>query len=172
MLVSGGGKIQAESSYRVQSEGQLIPGQVFCSGAGTLPFRSIIHAVSSKWSLGQEAATTDLANAVNNVLQSAAAKMIATLAIPAVGAGAYKVPVEVSANTIVETIKGFGDRNPRSGVRGLYLCDIDSQTTKQFVLALRKHYAENDILIGQEKEKATPQVQDRRATPGFLIPAI
>lgn len=172
MLVSGGGQIQAESSYRVQSEGQLTPGQVFCSGAGTLPFRAIIHAVSSKWSSGQEAATTDLANAVNNVLHSAAARMISTLAIPAIGAGAYKVPVEVSANTIVETIKVFGDKNPRSGVRELYLCDIDSQTTKQFVLALKKHYAEKDIVTGQEEEKATPQVLYRRAIPGFLISAM
>lgn len=178
VIISGGRSIQEECTSYVRGgkKPSLEAGEIYCSGAGSLHFRNIIHVVSAKWDIGEEIATGKLSEAVDNALQEADVCGLSSLAIPTIGAGAYNVPVAISARTIVKSIKNFLDSMGVSTVRTLYLCDTSSVATSEFVKALRNTCSNtNDLLWVCQAEKESKEVpvlvktNDRGSNPSALL---
>ena len=154
----------------MHQHGDLHPGDVFCSGAGSLPFAAIMHAVSCKWSQGPEIARANLTSAVTGALAEASSKGLSSVAVPALGTGAYKVPVQVSAEVTVQSVQAFLIREPHGVVREIFLCDVIPDTAQYFIAALQTAYTEEDILTsGSANTPLPPQRQQHAKDPRTLF---
>ncbi|XP_052772563.1 protein mono-ADP-ribosyltransferase PARP14-like [Mya arenaria] len=162
LVQKGGPCIQTECTAFVNTlpQKELTPGSSFCSTAGCLSFSAIIHAVTCRWDKHPEKSARKLLfDAVTSALHKADDKMISSIAIPAIGAGTYKYPVDISTETIVEAVKKFLTTNPHSGVRELYLCDMATDSCMQFVRALETHFNESEIILSNPEYAYTGTIQ-------------
>ena len=140
-------------------QGPLNVGDVFSSSAGNLPSRAIIHAVGPKWKDGNSGEMDALRKAVYNSLQCAAGQRLASVAIPAIGAGTYKLPVARVCDVIVGTVNDFLTEKPRCSIREVYFIDITAATAQGFAEALRGSFKECDFISCKldKSGRSTPQ---------------
>ena len=96
----GGPSIQKE----LDSMGTAKVGDVVITEAGNMKASKIIHAVGPKFL--EEDLEQKLADTVNNVLKKAEASGIKQVALPAMGAGFYGIPLDMCAGTMLRIIKG------------------------------------------------------------------
>jgi len=82
------------------------PGQAVVTPAFGLPNRCIIHCCGPQYKPGRETADI-LAATYWSIFKSAEQNAIDSLAIPAVAAGSYGFPIDVSAQIAIDTIKEF-----------------------------------------------------------------
>ncbi len=101
IAVRGGPEVQKE----VTGMGPLETTQVVVSGAGEMAAKKIIHAVGPRFQ--EEDLEAKLQATVLNCLKAADAKGIKEVAFPAMGAGFYGVPLNVSAQITLGTIKEY-----------------------------------------------------------------
>ncbi|XP_076312046.1 uncharacterized protein LOC143225833 [Tachypleus tridentatus] len=103
----GGNSIQLESTAYVKQHGQLFLSESICLGAGNLFCKHIIHVVGPRWKGGGNGEEESLYSGMYNVLISANKIQARTIALPAVGTGAFGVPEDVCASVIWKAIKHF-----------------------------------------------------------------
>ncbi len=97
----GGASIQKE----LKEAGALEVGQAIVTDAGKLKAKHIVHAVGPVF---QEKDTEGkLRTAIINALKRAEEKGIKQMAFPAMGAGFYGVPLDLSARITLGTIKEY-----------------------------------------------------------------
>jgi O-acetyl-ADP-ribose deacetylase (regulator of RNase III) len=85
----------------------LPPGAAVATTAGRLPARWVIHTVGPVWSPHEDRSTL-LVSCYRASLRVADELGAATVAFPAVSAGAYRWPVDDAARIAVETVRATG----------------------------------------------------------------
>lgn len=102
--------------------------QVVVTGAGKLKANYIVHAVGPRFQ--EEDIEGKLKTTVLNVLKQCDEKGIKQIAMPAMGAGFYGIPIDVCARVMVETITDY--LKNETGIREVILCVLDSREHKPF----------------------------------------
>ena len=126
----GGPAIQKE----LDELAPLATGEVVVTEAGKLKAKYIVNAVGPRF---QEVDIEGkLRTTVANSLRAADNKQIKRLAIPAMGAGFYGIPLPDCARVMVETIKGHLEGN--TGIKEVILCVLDSREYGPLKAALAK----------------------------------
>ena len=85
----------------------LEPGEVLLTSGYRLPAKYVIHTVAPRWSGGNDVEFEVLFNCYANSIELALEKRLSSIAFPALGTGAFGVPVEVSAEAAVRAIAEF-----------------------------------------------------------------
>ena len=80
------------------------------TGAGTLPFKKIIHAVGPVWETGGQLKIDQLKNAVNNSLELAGVLGLQSVAIPAISSGVFGFPRDLCAQCFFEQALTYADK--------------------------------------------------------------
>ena len=115
--VRGGLAVQKE----LQELGPQATGEAVVSTAGNLKAKHIIHAVGPRF---QERDTeAKLQVTVRNVLKRAEENEIRTIALPAMGAGYYGIPADLSARVMLETIRNHLEGE--TGIKEVIICVLD-----------------------------------------------
>jgi O-acetyl-ADP-ribose deacetylase (regulator of RNase III) len=86
---------------------------VLVTGAGRLPARYVIHAVSPIWSGGGKREREALRRVHERVLETAAELGCTSIALPAIGTSAHRFPPEIAASIAVPTVESILEREPR-----------------------------------------------------------
>jgi O-acetyl-ADP-ribose deacetylase len=81
------------------------PGQAKITGGYRLPARHVIHTVGPVWHGGNEGEPETLAACYRHVIAIAAERGLATLAFPAISAGAYGYPPEAAAEIAIREVR-------------------------------------------------------------------
>ena len=98
------------------------------SGSGKLPAEYIIHAVGPRFR--EDDIETKLLATMENCLKRAEEKAISTLAFPAMGAGYYGIPADVSASVMVEALAAH--LSGPTSLREVTICVLDTPQFKAF----------------------------------------
>jgi O-acetyl-ADP-ribose deacetylase (regulator of RNase III) len=85
----------------------LNPGEVLLTSGYRLPAKYVIHTVAPRWSGGDDAEFDVLFTCYAECIGLALKKGLSSIAFPALGTGAFGVPVEVSAEAAVRAIAEF-----------------------------------------------------------------
>ena len=126
----GGASIQKE----LEEKGPLKTGEVVVTGAGKLKSRHIVHAVGPRFQ--EEDMDAKLRTTVLNSLKAADKARIQRLAMPAMGAGFYGVPLGDCARAMVDSIRGYLEGE--TGIEEVILCVLDSREYGPFEAELKK----------------------------------
>lgn len=126
----GGPAIQKE----LDGHGPLATGEVVVTEGGSLKAKHIVHAVGPRFQ--EEEIEDKLRTTVTNCLKAADERQIKKLAMPAMGAGFYGIPLPVCARVMVDTIKSYMEGN--TGIAELTLCVLDSRECGPFKEALAR----------------------------------
>lgn len=103
----GGDIIQDESDLFIKEHGVLESGMVAFTSAGHLSYDAVIHAVGPKMGEGDEQRKIQLA--VSRSLQLCDMHDWKSIAFPAISAGIFGVPIEISARAFFRAITSYWD---------------------------------------------------------------
>lgn len=103
----GGDAIQAESDLFIKEHGMLESGMVAFTTAGHLPYDAVIHAVGPRMGEGHE--QRKIEQAVSRSLQLCDMHEWKSIAFPAISAGIFGVPIDVSARAFFRAITSYWD---------------------------------------------------------------
>ncbi len=130
IAVRGGPRVQQE----LREIGSARPTEAVITSAGEMKAEYIIHAVGPKFQ--EEDTENKLAATIKNALNAAEEKGIKRLALPAMGAGFYGVPIDASAEITIDTVsKHLGNS---SNIKEVTLCMLDSKQFKAYQQRLAK----------------------------------
>lgn len=107
IVQQGGDVIQEESNLFIQEHGMLESGMVAFTSAGRLPYKAIIHAVGPVMGEGDE--QRKIQQAVSRSLQLCDMHDWKSVAFPAISAGIFGVPIELSARAFFRAITSYWD---------------------------------------------------------------
>lgn len=136
-----GTAISARGGPSIQKEladlGPVETGGVVVSGAGKLKAEYIIHAVGPRFQ--EEDIEGKLRTTVRNSLQAAEERGVKRIALPAMGAGFYGIPLDVCARVMIDAIKGYLEGETE--IQEVVICVIDQREYKPFepVMAALSH---------------------------------
>ncbi len=97
--------------------------QVATTTAGNLKAELIIHAVGPRFQ--EPDMEKKLRKTVENVLTEASGKRVKTIAFPPMGAGFYGVPLEMSGQVLVGTIRSFLEKD--TSLEEVIICVLDTR---------------------------------------------
>ena len=117
--VRGGPSIQKELDGR----GPIETGQVVVTKAGDLTANFIIHAVGPRFN--EQDTEGKLRTTVLNSLKAAEEEGAKRVALPAMGAGFYMVPLDLCARVMVESIKSYLEGD--TGISEVIICVMDQR---------------------------------------------
>ena len=129
-------------------------GHAIVTGSGKLPCKKIIHAVGPLWKGGTFGEADTLYDCVfSHILRITLKESMSSVAIPAISAGVFGCPLQVSTSTIVEAVKDFLDEMPRKGsLTEIHLMDNRQEVGQAFVNAVNKHFKILRVAIPPKKE--------------------
>jgi len=116
----GGGIIQDESDQFIKEHGQLESGMVAFTSAGHLPYDAIIHAVGPVMGEGDE--QRKIQQAVARSLQLCDMHDWKSIAFPAISAGIFGVPIEISAKAFYRAITSYWDARADGSPEKVVIC--------------------------------------------------
>jgi O-acetyl-ADP-ribose deacetylase (regulator of RNase III) len=117
--VRGGPTIQEE----LKQFGTLETTEAVISAAGEMKAKFIVHAVGPRFQ--EEDLEKKLAATIQNTLKAADEKGVRNIAFPAMGAGFYGVPLDVSARVTLESIAEFLSRDTH--IERVTVCLLDAR---------------------------------------------
>ena len=153
ILKRGGKTIQDESDDIMKRRRRpLQPGDVEITTRGKLPCKFVVHAVGPRWLKHSEVECRRLLQkAVGKSLNIASQNQAQTIALPAISAGLFGVPVKICAEVLFETVEEFAKAPADLGkVQEIRFVNIDRETTQVFQKEMRKRYG--DVLSGGKVE--------------------
>ncbi|MBW8907168.1 MAG: macro domain-containing protein [Betaproteobacteria bacterium] len=112
---AAGPELQQESDRLVAERGPFPTGSAVVTGAGKLPFKGVIHAVGPRFGEGDE--ETKLVQALTSAFQRAREHGWQSVALPAVSAGIFAVPLDICARAYLKAVQTSGLRNVRLCLR-------------------------------------------------------
>ncbi len=128
IAVRGGPKVQEA----LNGTGPLPVGEAVVTEAGNLKARYIVHAVGPRFQ--EEDLEGRLRTTVQSALRRADEKGVKTLALPAMGAGFYGIPLPVCARVTLEAIHEY--LNGNTGLSEVIVCLNDGREFATFRRAL------------------------------------
>lgn len=127
-----GGAIAVRGGPSVQKEldelGPVEIGQVVVSEAGKLNASFIVHAVGPRFN--EDDMEGKLRTTVLNSLKAAEERGVKRIALPAMGAGFYGVPLDICAKVMVEEIKSYLEGETE--IQEVIICVIDRRELAPF----------------------------------------
>jgi O-acetyl-ADP-ribose deacetylase (regulator of RNase III) len=131
-----GGAISMRGGASIQKElDELAPvgtGEAVVSEAGKLKANYIIHAVGPRFQ--EEETEAKMRMTVESSLRCAEEKAVERLAFPAMGAGYYGVPPDLSAKVMLDVLKNH--LNGNSSLKEVVICVLDTPQYESFEAAL------------------------------------
>jgi len=103
-------------------------GSAVATGAGKMQARFIFHAVGPVWGGGRKDEPDLLRSAIDRCLELAVENDCRSIAFPAISTGVYRYPVDLAAETSLETVRDF-------------LIEHDRPELTRFVLFSDGHYS-------------------------------
>lgn len=128
--IRGGPSIQEE----LKKIGSAKATEAVVTSAGEMKAKYIVHAVGPKFR--EEGIEDKLSLTIRNALKEADKKEITSIALPAMGAGFYGVPIETSAKITLESLREYSQN--KTNIKEVVLCMIDSKQYKAFQERLEK----------------------------------
>jgi O-acetyl-ADP-ribose deacetylase (regulator of RNase III) len=120
-----GTAIQSRGGASIKKEldkiGKIKMGEAVISGAGDMNARHIIHACGPKFQ--EPELEKKLRECVMSSLRAADKAGLKTLAFPPMGTGFYGVPLDLSANVMLDCMKSFLEKG--SSLEEVIICVID-----------------------------------------------
>lgn len=150
IALQGGDIIQAESDLFINEHGSLESGMVALTCAGQLPYKSIVHAVGPKMGEGDEQRKIQLA--VSRSLQLCDMHDWKSIAFPAISAGIFGVPIEISAGAFFLAITSYWDARMDAPPEKVIIC-LTKTNFRPFLDAFREKAFERDGKSGVENKK-------------------
>jgi O-acetyl-ADP-ribose deacetylase (regulator of RNase III) len=122
--------IRAGPTVKQELQGLAQPAasEAVVTAAGKLKARYIIHAVGPRFQ--EEDTEGKLRATVLNSLKRAEEKGIKRLALPAMGAGFYGVPLDLCARVMVEAVQDYLQRE--TGLEEVVICVLDAREYQPF----------------------------------------
>lgn len=131
LLVRAGGRvIQEESIAWVLENGPVSHEKPAYTSAGSLPHRTIIHAVGPVWGSGNE--DEKLGQAIRGSLEVAEQLGLTSIAFPAISTGIFGYPKAQAAQVIYGAIQSYFNENPTSQLTTTLLIVYDMPTLDAF----------------------------------------
>ena len=131
ILEAGGDEIQQKSTHYILMHGKQQTGSVVCLSAGKLSCKRIIHAVVPHWMGGNSGEEQILRFTVFRALLAAQEEQLESIAMPAIGMGAFGIPDDVCVQTSLKAVQVFCQTYPRSCINNIrfvlfqqYLVDL------------------------------------------------
>ena len=112
---AAGPALQAESDRLLTTQGPFPSGSAVLTGAGTLPFKGVIHVVGPRQGEGNEG--HKLERALSSAFAIAREQGWESVSFPAVSAGIFAVPPAVCARAYVKAARAAGLRKVRLCLR-------------------------------------------------------
>ena len=69
--------------------------------------------------------------------------------------GAFGLPSKMVTMVVTKVIKDYFDENDHSGIKQIYLCDLNSDVTDFYTKHLERHFGENVTITPTENIKRT-----------------
>ena len=109
VIVNKGGKIiENESREIIRKRGSLRDGEVVATEAGNLPCRVVVHAVGPNWSAQRaKKCKQTLYRAYLNSLLEAQKRNMTSTALPAIGSGNCRMPIDMCAEVMCDAVDEF-----------------------------------------------------------------
>ena len=132
---ASGGNVQRESRKIIQKSGRVPTGQVAVTGAGgRLQCQSVIHAVGPDANVRPHKECEQLLKLVcENVLRTAEAQGMVSIALPAISSGIYAMKKDVVAQILISTILHYPYQHS-SSVKDIRIVLFEEETLKPFLL--------------------------------------
>lgn len=156
----GGKLIQQESDQFIKEHGELESGMVAITTAGDLPFDAVIHAVGPVMGEGEE--KRKIQQAVSRSLQLCDMHDWNSVAFPAISAGIFSVPIEISAQAFFRAITSFWDARMDTRPEKVVIC-LTEKSFQPFFNAFQNESKE--VNAGHEDEKAKPALVSNSQLP-------
>lgn len=86
-------------------------GEAYITDAFDAPFKAIVHAAVPKWEGGDKGELSTVASCYNSIFSVTAGRGLRSVAVPSLGTGAYRYPVDLAIETAFNAAKGFIDEN-------------------------------------------------------------
>ncbi len=138
----GGDIIQQESDLFIKEHGILESGMVAITSAGQLPYQAVIHAVGPKMGEGDE--LRKIQQAVSHSLKLCDMHDWKAIAFPAISAGIFAVPIEISARAFFRAITSFWDARLDTSPEKVIIC-LTEKNFRPFLHAFREEsFVKND----------------------------
>jgi O-acetyl-ADP-ribose deacetylase (regulator of RNase III) len=127
---AGGPAILEECRAIVALQGPLPTGRAVITTAGDLPARHVVHTVGPIWGdVSKEEAVTLLASCYVNSLELAREVSARSVAFPNISTGVYRFPKPVAADTAVNAVKSWVERNLEHLDLVLFVCYDEENLT-------------------------------------------
>ncbi|MCP5048989.1 MAG: macro domain-containing protein [bacterium] len=117
---AGGPEIQRESSQKAPID----TGQATFTGAGTLPFKAVIHAVGPIYRDGSRGEPQLLESAVTSALKVAHQLQLKSVSLPSISTGIFGYPLEPAVKIIAKAIFDFLETE--SSLEEVHLCEFSA----------------------------------------------
>ena len=156
ILDAGGTSIQAESNQYIQANGKVKAGSVVCLGAGNLLCKKILHAVGPQWAGGSSGEEQTLYFTVLSCLQACQREGFESVAIPAVSAGIFGVPVAVCVKVSMKAVRDFCQVTTKSCVTNVRFVLFEDYMAESFALALDSEIFLGCTLPGSQSVPSSP----------------
>ncbi|KAM4626889.1 protein mono-ADP-ribosyltransferase PARP14-like [Discoglossus pictus] len=147
LLKAAGPKLQTDCDLIIKEEGKLSFGDSVITDAGNLPCKQVIHTVGPMWDTRSQARCDRLLKrAIMRSLELAAQNGHNSIGIPAVSSGIFRFPVDLCAQSIVESIWQFVETEQESrNIKVIHLVDTDDLMIKSFTKALKIKFGEQNV---------------------------
>jgi putative ATPase len=122
---AGGPEIQRESYQRAPVE----TGNATFTGAGTLPFKHIIHTVGPIFHGGSQGEPEQLSSAVTSALKTAAQLELKSVSMPSISTGIFGYPLAPAVEIIVKAIYNF--LGTESSLETVHLCEFSADKAEE-----------------------------------------
>ncbi|XP_060564916.1 protein mono-ADP-ribosyltransferase PARP14-like [Ruditapes philippinarum] len=146
IFAKGGRLIKYECEDYINKNGILNDGDVFISSAGDLQAENIAHIKSQQWENGKNMDKI-LESTVFKCLQKTGNLQKRSIAIPAIGCGVNRFPVDISTTSIVNALKRTLMEYQDSSIREIYLCDMNTTNVEGFTSALRNIFGMANVVL-------------------------
>ncbi|XP_062596514.1 protein mono-ADP-ribosyltransferase PARP14-like [Saccostrea cucullata] len=162
-IVSRGGEyIQQEYLDYIGRNGKLNEGDTFCSKAGCLPCKMIVHVCGPVWAGGNNQESSSLTDCVVSALEQAESRGYNSIAIPGLCTGIFGYPINQATSVIVKAVKSHISYERGSSIEEIILCDVREDTIKYFNEAVKQEF-KGKLKNGDDHKPADLQAsKDRR----------
>ncbi|KAM4626273.1 protein mono-ADP-ribosyltransferase PARP14-like isoform 2-T2 [Discoglossus pictus] len=147
LLKAAGSKLQTDCDRIIREEGRLSVGESVITDAGNLPCKQVIHTVGPRWdSKSKQKCERLLKRAIRGSLELAAENGHNSIAIPAVSSGIFGCPVDLCAQSIVESIRKFVEtQRGLSSIKRIHLVDTNENMITAFIENLKFEFEDQNI---------------------------
>ena len=153
----GGPVIQRESTQYIRKAGTLYDGDTWLTTkVGNLPYKALIHAVGPHWYGGRNKEQALLHKACYGSLHKA--QKSHSIAIPAIGAGIFRFPIDRCADALIGAAVEFSKSNPGTPMQEINFILHDQKDVDAFVAALKKHITPQNVFVNPVKQPVSPPV--------------